>query len=601
MENVFYGRIEALRALMRENSWDMVILTGSDPHASEYPAARWKQVEWLSGFTGEAGDLVVTQDHAGLWTDTRYFIQANKQLAGTGVELHKMRVPEQVPIPEWIASLEMDEPVIAVDGLCQPVAAMRELQDAVPSAIIVPVPDLLSALWEDRPAIPCTPIITLGEDLTGESREARIQWLRKWLVRQGADAIFLTALDEIAWLLNVRGSDIAYNPLVISYLLVTLDDVFWFVRKDAYADPDQDTADSFDELAADGVTVCDYSDVNFKLASLRLDGVDRICVDPSTLNYCLRDAIDDGDQLPEVVECESPVQLRKAVKNDVQIEGMREAHLEDGLVMEQFLYWVEQHAGQVNEWEAACYLGSLRAQISGYRGDSFETISAYGPSAALPHYSTPSEGSALLEAHGLYLCDSGGQYLFGTTDITRTVPMGPCTALEREDYTLVLKGHIDLSMAVFPKGTCGPHLDILAREPLWRYKRNFGHGTGHGVGFFLGVHEGPHEFRQNFNSVPFQAGFVITDEPGLYREGMHGVRHENVLLCRSLGDNEFGSWLGFEPLTLCHFDTSCLEVSLLTGDERNWLNAYHERVYRTLSPRLPAEVASWLRNKTLPV
>ncbi|MBR0246763.1 MAG: aminopeptidase P family protein [Bacteroidales bacterium] len=601
MENVFYGRIEALRALMRENSWDMVILTGSDPHASEYPAERWKQVEWLSGFTGEAGDLVVTQDHAGLWTDTRYFIQANKQLAGTGVELHKMRVPEQVPIPEWIASLEMDEPVIAVDGLCQPVAAMRELQDAVPSAIIVPVPDLLSALWEDRPAIPCTPIITLGEDLTGESREARIQWLRKWLVRQGADAIFLTALDEIAWLLNVRGSDIAYNPLVISYLLVTLDDVFWFVRKDAYADPDQDTADSFDELAADGVTVCDYSDVNFKLASLRLDGVDRICVDPSTLNYCLRDAIDDGDQLPEVVECESPVQLRKAVKNDVQIEGMREAHLEDGLVMEQFLYWVEQHAGQVNEWEAACYLGSLRAQISGYRGDSFETISAYGPSAALPHYSTPSEGSALLEAHGLYLCDSGGQYLFGTTDITRTVPMGPCTALEREDYTLVLKGHIDLSMAVFPKGTCGPHLDILAREPLWRYKRNFGHGTGHGVGFFLGVHEGPHEFRQNFNSVPFQAGFVITDEPGLYREGMHGVRHENVLLCRSLGDNEFGSWLGFEPLTLCHFDTSCLEVSLLTGDERNWLNAYHERVYRTLSPRLPAEVASWLRNKTLPV
>lgn len=601
MENVFYGRIEALRALMRENSWDMVILTGSDPHASEYPAARWKQVEWLSGFTGEAGDLVVTQDHAGLWTDTRYFIQANKQLAGTGVELHKMRVPEQVPIPEWIASLEMDEPVIAVDGLCQPVAAMRELQDAVPSAIIVPVPDLLSALWEDRPAIPCTPIITLGEDLTGESREARIQWLRKWLVRQGADAIFLTALDEIAWLLNVRGSDIAYNPLVISYLLVTLDDVFWFVRKDAYADPDQDTADSFDELAADGVTVCDYSDVNFKLASLRLDGVDRICVDPSTLNYCLRDAIDDGDQLPEVVECESPVQLRKAVKNAVQIEGMREAHLEDGLVMEQFLYWVEQHAGQVNEWEAACYLGSLRAQISGYRGDSFETISAYGPSAALPHYSTPSEGSALLEAHGLYLCDSGGQYLFGTTDITRTVPMGPCTALEREDYTLVLKGHIDLSMAVFPKGTCGPHLDILAREPLWRYKRNFGHGTGHGVGFFLGVHEGPHEFRQNFNSVPFQAGFVITDEPGLYREGMHGVRHENVLLCRSLGDNEFGSWLGFEPLTLCHFDTSCLEVSLLTGDERNWLNAYHERVYRTLSPRLPAEVSSWLRNKTLPV
>ena len=601
MENVFCKRVEALRQLMRENAWDMVILTGSDPHASEYPAPRWKQVEWLSGFTGEAGDLVITLDHAGLWTDTRYFIQANKQLAGTGIVLHKMRVPEQVPIPQWIASLEMDEPVIAVDGLCQTVAAIRNLKEAVPSAVIVPIPDLLSALWEDRPAIPCTPIITLGEDLTGESREARIQWLRKWLVRQGADAIFLSSLDEIAWLLNVRGQDIAYNPFVISSLLVSLDNVCWFVRKDSFAEPDPDTADTYEELSADGITVCDYSEVDFTLSSLRLNGVDRICIDPSVINVVFREAIDRGDQLPEVVECASPVALRKAVKNEVEIAGMREAHLEDGVVMEQFLYWVEQNAGRVNEWEAATYLGSLRAQVSGYRGDSFETISAYGPSAALPHYSTPQEGSALLDARGLYLCDSGGQYLFGTTDITRTVPLGPTTPLEREDYTLVLKCHIDLEMAVFPRGTCGPHLDILAREPMWRYKRNFGHGTGHGIGFFLGVHEGPHEFRQNFNAVPFQPGFITTDEPGLYREGMHGVRHENAMLCRPLGDNEYGSWLGVESLTLCHFDTTCLEVSLLTEDERNWLNAYNERVYRTLSPRLPAEVAAWLRNKTLPV
>ena len=598
MENVFYARIEALRVLMRENGWDMVILTGSDPHNSEYPAFRWKQVEWLTGFTGEAGDVVITADHAGLWTDTRYFIQANRQLEGTGVVLHKMRVPEQVPIPQWIASLQMDEPVIAVDSLCQTVAAVGELRAAVPSAVIVPVPDLLSALWEDRPAIPSTPIITLGEDLTGESREARLRWLRKWLIRQGADAILLTALDQIAWLLNVRGQDIDYNPFVISYLLVTMDEANWYVRKDAFEDPDSETADSFRELQADGVTLCDYSDIHFALSSLRDSGVDRICIDESGLNYALWTALENG---PEVLSVESPVPLRKAVKNSTEIEGMREAHLEDGLVMEQFLYWVQQHAGSVNEWEAACYLGSLRAKIPGYRGDSFETISAYGPSAALPHYSTPSEGSALLEARGLYLCDSGGQYLFGTTDITRTVPMGPCTALEREDYTLVMKCHIDLAMAVFPKGTCGPHLDILAREPMWRYKRNFGHGTGHGVGFFLGVHEGPHEFRQNFNSIPFEAGFVVTDEPGLYREGMHGIRHENVLLCRSLGDNEFGSWLGFEPLTLCHYDTSCLELSLLTEDERNWLNAYNEKVYRSLSPRLPEEVAAWLHEKTRPV
>lgn len=598
MENVNCARVEALRTLMQENGWDIVILTGSDPHASEYPAARWKQVEWLSGFTGEAGDIVVTRDHAGLWTDTRYFIQAQRQLEGTGIVLHKMRVPEQVPIPEWIASLEMDEPVIAVDGLCQTVGAIDVLRAAVPSAVIVAVPDLLSVLWPDRPAIPSTPIITLGEDLAGESREARLRWLRKWLIRQGADAILLTALDQIAWLLNVRGQDIDYNPLVISYLLVTMDDAFWFVRKDAYEDPDSETADSFRELRADGITICDYTDIHFNLSSLRDSGVDRICVDASTLNSTVRGALDDA---PEVVTVPSPVPLRKAVKNGVEIEGMREAHLEDGLVMEQFLYWVSTHAGMVNEWDAAVYLGSLRAQVSGYRGDSFETISAYGPSAALPHYVTPQSGSALLETRGLYLCDSGGQYLFGTTDITRTVPLGPCTPLEREDYTLALKGHIDLSMAVFPRGTAGCQIDALAREPLWRAKRNYGHGTGHGVGFFLGVHEGPQDIRQNFNSVALEPGMICSDEPGIYREGMHGIRHENLLLCRSVGDNEFGSWLGFEPLTLCHFDTSCLEVSLLTADEREWLNAYNERVYRTLTPRLPAEVAAWLRTKTLPV
>ena len=598
MENVNYARVEALRTLMQENGWDIVILTGSDPHASEYPAARWKQVEWLSGFTGEAGDIVVTRDHAGLWTDTRYFIQAVKQLEGTGIVLHKMRVPEQVPIPEWIASLEMDEPVIAVDGLCQTVGAVETLRAAVPSAVVVAVPDLLSALWENRPSIPSTPIITLGEDLSGESREVRLRWLRKWLIRQGADAILLTALDEIAWLLNVRGQDIDYNPLVISYLLVTMDDAFWFVRKDAYEDPDSETADSFRELRADGVTICDYTDVHFNLSSLRESGVDRICVDLSTLNVTVRGALDDG---PEVIPVTSPVSLRKAVKNSVEIDGMREAHLEDGLVMEQFLYWVSRHAGMVNEWEAARYLGSLRAKVSGYRGDSFETISAYGPSAALPHYVTPRSGSALLEARGLYLCDSGGQYLFGTTDITRTVPLGPCTPLEREDYTLALRGHIGLAMAVFPRGTAGCQIDVLAREPLWKAKRNFGHGTGHGVGFFLGVHEGPQDIRQNFNSVALEPGMICSDEPGIYREGMHGIRHENLLLCRAVGDNEFGSWLGFEPLTLCHFDTSCLEVSLLTADERDWLNAYNERVYRTLSPRLPADVAAWLRNQTLPV
>ena len=601
MDNIFCQRIEAMRALMRENHWDIVILTGSDPHASECPAPRWKQVQWLSGFTGEAGDLVVTESHAGLWTDTRFFIQANRQLAGTGIVLHKMRVPEQVPIPQWIASLGLDEPCIAIDGLCQTMDDIRTLREAVPGAVIFPVPDLMDALWENRPAIPTSPIITLGEDLVGESRESKLGWLRKWLVMQEYEAILLSSLDEIAWLLNVRGADIDYNPLVISYLLVTLEEVQWFVRKDAFASVDPDTQDSFEELQADGIQIRDYSDVSFALQSLKAGGVDVLCLDPASTSVYLREAIEEGESVPLVFEKSSPVALRKSVKNPVEISGMREAHLEDGLVMEQFLYWLSSRAGQVNEWEASQYMHSLRAQVSGFRGESFETISAYGPSAALPHFSTPSEGSALIEAKGLYLVDSGGQYLFGTTDITRTVPMGPCTALEREDYTICLRGHIGLSMAIFPRGTACCRIDALARGPLWQARRNFGHGTGHGVGFFLGVHEGPVDLRQNLNSTPLEPGMVITDEPGIYREGMHGVRHENLLLVRPVGDNEFGSWLGFEPLTLCHFDTSCLEVSLLTPAERDWLNAYNERVCRELSPRLPAEVAAWLRSKTLPV
>ena len=601
MESIYYQRVEALRAFMRENHLDIVILGGSDPHSSEYLAPRWKQVEWLSGFTGEAGDMVVTADHAGLWTDTRYFIQANRQLEGTGIVLHKMRVPEQVPIPQWIASLGIDEPCIAIDGLCQTMEAVRDLRESVPGAVIYPIPDLLDALWENRPAIPTSPIITLGEDLVGESRESKLAWLRKWLVIHEFDGFFLSALDDIAWLLNVRGADIEYNPLVISYLLVTLEEVHWFVRKDAFAAPDPDTRDTFEELQADGIQIRDYSDVTFALSSLKEMGVDCLCLDPESTNVVLREAIEEGERVPLVFERPCPVALRKSVKNKVEIAGMREAHLEDGLVMEQFLYWLSSRAGQVNEWEASEYMHSLREQVSGFRGESFETISAYGPSAALPHYSTPHEGSLLIEPRGLYLVDSGGQYLFGTTDITRTVPMGPCTALEREDYTLCLRGYIGLAMAVFPRGTAGCQIDALAREPLWQARRNFGHGTGHGVGFFLCDHEGPQDIRQNFNSTALEPGMIVSDEPGLYREGMHGIRHENLLLVRSVGDNEFGSWLGFEALTLCHIDTSCLEVSLLTAAEREYLNAYNERVFRELSPRLPAEVAAWLREKTLPV
>ena len=615
MGTIHHERVEALRALMRERGWDAVVISGSDPHSSEYPAPRWKQVEWLSGFTGEAGDIVVTASHAGLWTDTRYFIQAVRQLDGSGIVLHKTRVPEQVLIPEWLAGdafADRDRSVVvAVDGLCQGVSAVAGLKEAFLAAgrtegspdedgfRIVSVPDMLEDLWEDRPPVPQTPIITLGAELAGEDRWSRIGWLRDEAASAGCDAALITALDEIAWILNVRGADIEYNPLVISYLLVTHDSVEWFVKKGGQ--PDEDTKDSFRELKDEGVAILPYDDVSVALAGELDDGlIGRLAIDPSTLNYNLFHILKTNSVEGSIVEWDSPIALRKAVKNPTEIEGMRDIHVEDGLAMERFLYWLDKSVNggsNVDEWDAACKLGSFRAQIEGYRGDSFETISAYGEGAALPHYITPREGAPVLEPRGLYLVDSGGQYMNGTTDITRTVPLGPCTMLEKEDYTLVLKGHIDLAMAVFPRGTAGCQLDALARSPLWRARRNFGHGTGHGVGFFLGVHEGPQDIRQNFNRVPILPGMITSNEPGLYREGMHGVRHENLVLCVEDSRNEFGDWLRFETITLCHFDTSAIIVDLLNRDEIAWLNEYNARVYKTLSPMLSPDEAEWLLGK----
>ena len=605
--NLFGERIEVLRAVMREKLWDAVIITGGDPHGSEYPAPRWKQVEWLSGFTGEAGDLVITLDHAGLWTDTRYFIQAVRQLAGSGVELHKTRVPEEIPIPQWLSRQEWDEEVtVAIDGKCHSLDATEALQEALSKPVrIVDVPDLLSVMWTDRPAIPAGRIIGLGDDLTGASREHKISAVRKSLLLQGCDSVLLTALDDIAWVLNIRGSDIEYNPVTISYLLITMERVLWFVRKDEFTRLDDDTADAFQELEGDGVDILGYDEVELTLSGISDDGDDlgTLLVDPSTLNYNLFTALSSNPSIERIVRGTSPVAPCKAVKNQTETDLLREAHLDDGLAMERFLYWLERkvEVDTLSEAEAAERLDAFRADIPGFMGNSFETISAYGENAALPHYVTPVSGGALLREQGLYLVDSGGQYLSGTTDITRTVPLGPCTALEKEDYTLVLKGHIDLAMTIFPKGTPGCRIDALAREPLWRRMRNFGHGTGHGVGFFLCVHEGPQDVRQNLNPTPLEPGMVISDEPGIYREGKHGVRHENLLLCKSLGVNEFGAWLGFETLTLCHIDTSAIIPDLLTGDEINWLNTYNARVYRELGPRLPAQIASWLREKTRPI
>ena len=602
---MYAERVAQLREMMSRNGWDAVVLGGSDPHSSEYPASRWRQVEWLIGFTAEAGDVVVTEDHVGLWTDSRYFIQAESQLKATGGVLHKTRVPGAVGIPEWLSGKAK---VVAIDGICQSVDAVQELQVALgEGGIVVDVPDLLDPLWADRPACPVTPITTLDvECFGGIPREEKLGWLRAWMQDKGCDMILLSSLDEIAWVLNVRGSDIDYNPLVISYLVVSQEYVRWFVKKPGLYEADYtDTWDSFEELENDGVQIWSYDEI-FSGLSEEGDGEcsGRIFVDPSTLNSNIYNYIIKSFQQGSVMTGVSPVILQKAVKTQDEIENLRQTFVDDGVAMERFLYWLECEVAtgrEVTEWEASEKLTSLRAEIPGYRGNSFENISAYGPSGALPHYCMTEENCEVIRPRGLYLVDSGGQYLTGTTDITRTIPMGECSFLEKEDYTLVLKGMISLSMAVFPKGTAGCQIDALARMPLWKAKRNFGHGTGHGVGYYLCVHEGPQSIRYQYNPQPLLPGMLTSNEPAIYREGMYGIRHENLVLCREAGSSEFGDWLDFETMTLCHIDTSAVLVDLLDRQEVAWLNAYNERVYREISPLLDEDAAKWLREKTRPI
>ena len=602
--NIYAERIAAVRDMMARNGWDAIVVGGSDPHASEYPAPRWQQVKWLSGFTGEAGDLVITHEHAGLWTDSRYFIQAVDQLEGTGVQLHKTRVPGAVGIPEWLSERAK---VVALDGLCQSVDAQQELISALAQVHgedceVIDVPDMLEDLWEERPQMPVSPISTLDvECFGGVPRQEKIEWLRKWMLLHEVDRVFVSSLDEIAWLLNVRGCDIDYNPLVISYLLVSQDFVKWFVKKDLPA-LDTETEDSFSELIADGIRIEVYDDVQYGLKDFTGEtSAVNIFADPSTLNMHLYNCIKEAYPEDCIRLGVSPIILEKAVKVSSEIEHLRQTFIDDGVAMECFLHWLETEVAsgrEVTEWEASEKLTEFRASIPGYRGNSFENISAYGPSGALPHYVTPTEGSAVIKPYGLYLVDSGGQYLTGTTDITRTVPMGECTYIEKEDYTLVLKGMIDLSMAVFPRGTTGHQLDALARMPLWKAKRNFGHGTGHGVGYYLCVHEGPQSIRFQYNPQPLLPGMITSNEPAIYREGMYGIRHENLVLCQEAGTSEFGDWLKFETLTYCHIDTSAVLPEILGPEALRWLNEYNAMVYEILSPYLPDDVAQWLKIKT---
>lgn len=589
-------RIEELRRKMTEWGWDAAVTVGEDPHNSEYTPLRWCQRQFISGFTGSAGVVVVTKNHAGLWTDSRYWIQAARELQGSGIELHKMVSVEDKDWIKWIAQNVPAGGKVGIDGLCMSMGEAMQLESAVAAkgARVVSSPDYLEELWPDRPLIPQGAVWLHEDRYAGRSRSEKLEWLRGELKAKGCGYMFLNCLDQIAWLLNIRSNDVDYCPFVISFALVCPDRVMLFAEKSKFGD------NVLAALEKDNVKVMLYAQCGSFIGSLKAAG--KILIDEASLNYETGKAISDAFGKENTVSGESPIDLAKAVKNDVEIEGFRKAYIQDGIVQTRFFKWLEESVGQgcrITESDASDKLHELRAAMPDFLDESFETISAYGQNSALPHYSTVRGQDAVLEPHGLYLNDSGAHYKYGTTDITRTVPLGPLTDLEREDYTLDMKAMVDLAMAVFPEGTPGCRIDAIARRPLWQTMRNFGHGTGHGVGNVLSVHEGPQSIRQNLKNQPLLPGMITSDEPGIYREGYHGIRHENMILCVPAGENEFGSWLKFETLTMTYLDVSPLVTQLLDAQEIEWINNFNDRVFETVSPFLSTEEKSWLRNKTL--
>lgn len=587
--------IAQLRQLMQAQGWDAIVISGTDPHSSEYLPQRWQVRQWVSGFTGSAGTVVVTADHAGLWTDSRYFIQATNQLEGSGIVLHKLGMPDEADYPEWLADNLAEDATVCIDGLCMPLATVEHMKDLFASKEmkVVSSPDFIDALWSDRPALPDAPAFELGVEYTGRSRADKLGWLRESIASKGCGSILLSSLDEIAWMLNIRSRDIAHTPVVISYLWVSTE------RAVLYATESKFDAELTAKLEADGVVLAPYGSVVDSIATWPTDA--SIHIDGAMLNYALYEQVI-ARYGASVVNATSPVKLEKAIKNETEIQGFRQAYHKDGIVQTRFFRWLEgalAEGERITEIDAANKLISLRKEMDGYLDESFAPISACGQNAALPHYSATPEQCSVLEPRGLYLLDSGAHYLDGSTDITRTIPLGPLTEDEAFDYTCVLQGMIALSMASFPRGTRGCHLDVLARMPLWKYNRNYGHGTGHGVGHVLCVHEGPQGMRQNLLDQPMLPGMVTSCEPGMYCEGQYGIRHENMLLCYEDEVNEFGDWLAFMTLTSTYIDTTPLVEELLTDDEKMFIDCFNTSVYESLVPDLTPEEAEWLKSKTI--
>ena len=590
--NKIAERLEALREELRREHLSAFVFPTTDPHNSEYTADHWKGREWISGFTGSAGTAVVTLKSAALWTDSRYFIQAAEQLKGTEFQLMKLKIEGTPTISEWIASElstsdSQSSTEIGMDGMVNTVAVVEKMKEELKQRGGITVRtnfDPLARIWKDRPQIPQSPVEIQPMELAGEETTSKLIRIRQALRARHADGMLVTALDDIAWTLNLRGSDVHCNPVFVSYLLIASDKATLYINKVKL------TAEARDYLKSQGVETADYSEVS---KGLKDYFEYNILLDPDEVCYTLYQQV-----TRNIVRGASPIATMKTVKNEREQQGFRSAMLKDGIAMVKFLKWLDENIGKqtLTEISVSDKLESLRAEQPLYRGLSFDTIAGYEAHGAIVHYEATPETDIPLHAAGFLLLDSGAQYQDGTTDITRTIALGPLTEEQRRVYTLVLKGHIQIERCKFPAGASGTQIDILARESLWREGLNYLHGTGHGVGSYLSVHEGPHQFRMEWKPAPLVAGMTITDEPGIYLEGKFGVRIENTLLIIPYKQTEFGQFLQFESLTLCPIDTRPIVKELLLPEEIAWLNDYHQQVLTALSPHLDGEEKEWLKD-----
>lgn len=588
-------RVAKLRSWMKENGFTAFVFPSSDPHNSEYVADYWKSREWISGFSGSAGTAVVTLEHATLWTDSRYFIAAEKELNGTGFQLMKLRVEGTPSVSEWLASelSTYEKAVVGLDGNVNSFAEVAAMEQELATKGNITVrtdADPMAELWTDRPVIPDNEVQLHPLEYSGELTSSKISRVRKYLSEYGADGLLVTALDEIAWVLNLRGSDVHCNPVFVSYLLISPEKVTLYINNVKLS------AEVNAYLASEKIDVEAYEAV---VEGLRSYTGKSLLVDMTSTNYSLATAV----PFEKVCSGVSPIVSMKAVKNKVEQDGFRAAMLRDGVAVVKFLAWLKSavEAGGQTEISLDERLTALRAEQPKFKGISFDTIVGYEAHGAIVHYEATPETDIPVEPHGLVLIDSGAQYLDGTTDITRTIALGELTEEQRRVYTLVLKGHIQLDICRFPAGACGSQIDALARAPMWREGYNYMHGTGHGVGSYLNVHEGPHQIRMEWRSAPLQAGMTVTNEPGIYLEGKFGVRIENTLLIVPAETTAFGDFLKFETLTLAPIDTTPIVFEMLSAEEREWLNRYHQRVYESLSPHLTEGEKEWLRVATLPI